>query len=223
MRFELLTLFPTFFRTPLETSLIGKAVAERRIVVNIHDLRNWARDKHRTVDDAPYGGGPGMVLKPEPIVAAVESIGRDLGKLRRIYLSPQGVPLRQGRLADYLKYDALLLLCGRYEGVDQRAIDLVIDEEVSVGDYVRNGGEAAPLVFMETLARLVPGVLGAEASLVRESFQPILEHPQYTRPEDFRGKPVPEVLLSGDHKKIEAWRQEQALEVTKKRRPDLLK
>lgn len=229
MRFEILTLFPDYFRSPLEISLIGRAISRKLLQVQVHNLRDWASGKRRAVDDVPYGGGPGMVLRPEPVVEALESLQERLGprKVRRIFFSPQGIPLRQGQLKDYLQYDALLLLCGRYEGVDQRALDLVIDEEVSLGDYLLNGGEAAALVFIEAVSRLIPGVIGKEESLESESFsgieQPLLEYPQYTRPEEFRGRKVPSILLSGNHQAIETWRKEKALERTRRRRPDLLK
>lgn len=194
------------------------------IAIRFHDIRNFTEDKHRKTDDIPYGGGPGMVMKPEPIVAAVESAVVPDKKIRRIYFSPQGRPLKQEHLAGYLAYDQIVLLCGRYEGVDERAIELAIDEEVSIGDYVLTGGEFAAMVFVDAVSRLIPGVLGEEDSLKSESFSAsLLEYPQYTRPPEFRGKKVPEILLSGDHQKIEQWRRERALERTRSRRPDLLK
>ena len=194
------------------------------ITIRFHDIRNFTEDKHRKTDDIPYGGGPGMVMKPEPIVAAVEAAVVPDKKVRRIYFSPQGHPLQQGQLASYLAYDQLILLCGRYEGVDERAIEQAIDEEVSIGDYILTGGEFAAMVFVDAVSRLIPGVLGEEESLKSESFSvPLLEYPQYTRPPEFRGRKVPDVLLSGDHAKIEAWRREQSLERTRRKRPDLLK
>lgn len=230
MQFDILTLFPEFFETPLKTSLVGKGLERSLFLVRLWNIRDFAYDKHHQVDDRAYGGGAGMVMSPEPIVTALEAIPSH-GKRRRIYFSPQGEPLRQERLSSYLQYDQLVLLCGRYEGVDQRVIDHFIDEEISIGDYVLSGGEVAALVFLEALVRLIPGLLGKEESLSQESFtsfnpkEPslLLEYPQYTRPEEFRGHRVPEVLLSGDHSKIERWRQERAMEKTKKRRPDLLR
>lgn len=224
MQFDILTLFPEFFKTPLEASLIGKAIDRGLLTVRIHNIRDWSEDKHKTVDDLPYGSGPGMVMKPGPIVAALEAVKKPGAHFRRIYFSPRGVPLRQDRLATYQGYDQLVLLCGRYEGVDQRVIDHFIDEEVSIGDYVLAGGELPALVFLEAVSRLLPGVVGKEESLREESFaQGFLEYPQYTRPELFREFRVPSVLLSGDHQKITQWRQEQALEITRRKRPDLLK
>ncbi len=221
-QFDILTIFPEFFSSPLQTSLLGKAIEKKIFSVRIHDIRKCTTDKHKTVDDLPYGGGPGMVMKPEPIAAAIKSVQEKGLHSHRVYFTPRGQPLRQGDLEKYLAYDQLILLCGRYEGVDQRVIDNYIDEEVSVGDYLLSGGEVAALVFLEALTRLIPGVLGNEGSLSDESF-PLLEYPQYTRPEVFEGLPVPPVLRSGDHRKIADWRREQALEITQKRRPDLLK
>jgi tRNA (guanine37-N1)-methyltransferase len=226
-QFDILTLFPSLFDSPFSASLLAKAISKKLFSVRIHDIRKFTDDKHRTADDVPYGGGAGMVMKPGPIVAAIEKTVQPGKKTRRIYFSPQGRPLRQEHLKDYLQYDQLILLCGRYEGVDERAIESAIDEEVSIGDYVLSGGEFAAMVFVDALVRLIPGVIGSEESLKEESFSPAssggLEYPQYTRPEEFRGMKVPEILLSGDHKKIEAWRREQALSRTRKKRPDLLK
>ncbi|MBI2980940.1 MAG: tRNA (guanosine(37)-N1)-methyltransferase TrmD [Deltaproteobacteria bacterium] len=222
-RFDLLTIFPDFFASPLKTSLLGKAVESHLLEVRIHDIRDWAVDRHGTVDDLPYGGGPGRVMRPEPIVQGLETIPKEK-RCRRIYFSPRGRLLRQADLPGYLLLDQLILLCGRYEGVDQRVLDHFIDEELSVGDYVLNGGEAAALVFIEALSRLMPGFIGSEESLGEESFSSgRLEYPHYTRPELFRGHQVPPVLLSGDHKKIKAWRENASHEITLERRPDLLK
>lgn len=222
-QFELLTLFPGFFTSPLQTSLLGKALEKKLIAVQVHDIRHWATDRHRTADDLPYGGGPGMVMKSEPIVASLEAIQKTaMGKKsRRLYLSPKGRRLEQKQLKEYLAFDQLILLCGRYEGVDQRVIDHYIDEEVSIGDYVLAGGEVAALVFIEAVSRLIPGVIGREESLEEESFseEGFLEYPHYTRPEEFRGHRVPEILLSGDHKKIAEWRQKMARELSRKKRP----
>ncbi|MBI2083220.1 MAG: tRNA (guanosine(37)-N1)-methyltransferase TrmD [Deltaproteobacteria bacterium] len=222
MRFDILTLFPGFFESPLKISLLGKAIESRKIEVTLHNIRDWAVDRHGMVDDLPYGGGAGMVMRPEPVVQALESIPK-LKQCRRIYFSPRGEPLRQERLSAYLEYDQLILLCGRYEGVDQRVIDHFIDEEISIGDYVLSGGEVAALVFLEAVSRLIPGFVGKEESLQEESFSPLLEYPHYTRPEEFRGLKVPSILLSGDHKKIKEWREKESHEITASRRPDLLK
>lgn len=223
MRFDLLTIFPEIFVSPLQASLLGKAVQKGLIQVKVHDLRGFATDKHRRVDDIPYGGGAGMVMKIEPIAAALEAVPETGKKIRRIYLSPQGRRLEQGFLPEYLRYDQLILLCGRYEGVDAR-VENLIDEEISVGDYILMGGEFAALVFLEAVTRLISGVVGKEASVRHDSFSDnLLEYPQYTRPEEFRGLKVPEVLLSGDHKKIETWRLKAAQEQTRRKRKDLLK
>lgn len=224
LQFDILTIFPALFDSPFSHSILKRAQEAGLISIRFHDIRNFTEDKHRKTDDIPYGGGPGMVMKPEPIVAAMEAAVLPGKKVRRIYFSPQGRPLQQGHLADYLAYDQLVLLCGRYEGIDERAIEQCIDEEVSIGDYVLTGGEFAAMVFVDAVSRLIPGVLGEEESLKSESFSsPFLEYPQYTRPPDFRGQKVPDILLSGDHQKIEKWRREQALVRTQKKRPDLLK
>lgn len=223
MRFDILTLFPSLFDSPFSISILGKAQEKSLISLKVHDIRKFAHDKHKTADDVPYGGGPGMVMKPEPIVECLESVLQPSKKIRRIYFSPQGRRLQQNHLKDYLLYDQLVLLCGRYEGVDERVIEHFIDEEVSIGDYVLTGGEFAAMVFVDALSRLIPGVLGAEESLADESFSAgLLEYPQYTRPPEFRGHKAPDILLSGDHKKIETWRKEQAILRTRKKRPDLL-
>jgi len=220
VRFDVLTLFPDFFLSPLKISLLGKAIEAGKLSVFLHDIRQWATDKHRTVDDLPYGGGPGMVMKPEPLVAALEAVRDSSLKGRRIYLSPKGRHLRQQDLKGYLNWEQIVLLCGRYEGIDQRVIDHSIDEEVSVGDYVLAGGEAAALVFIEAVTRLIPGVLGNEGSLEEESFTTgsLIEYPHYTRPEEFRGLRVPEVLLSGDHQKIREWRRLESDRLLKSRK-----
>jgi tRNA (guanine37-N1)-methyltransferase len=226
LRIDVITIFPELFGTFLEASILGHARREARIAVAVHDLRKWTSDRHRTVDDVPYGGGPGMVMKPEPLVEAIEAIAgeRSTGsKGRVILLSPQGEPLDQKKVAELAREEHLVLVCGRYEGVDQRVIDLAVDEEISIGDFVLSGGEIPAMVVVEAVTRLVPGVLGNPRSAETESFQDgRLEGPQYTRPAEYRGHAVPEVLRSGDHGEIERWRREQALERTKRRRPDLL-
>ena len=223
---DVITIFPSLFEAFLGESIVGIAVRTGRLKVAIHDLRDWTTDPHRTVDDSPYGGGPGMVMKPEPLVAAIEALAGPKGPGRTagvIALSPQGERLDQPRLDGMSKEEALVLVCGRYEGVDQRAIELAVDAELSIGDYVLSGGEVPAMAVIEGLARLVPGVVGNPESIATESFQgPTLEGPQYTRPAEFRGRAVPPVLLSGDHGAVERWRAEQASEITRRRRPDLL-
>ncbi len=200
------------------------------MTIKLHNIRDYATGKHRTVDDAPYGGGAGMVMKPEPIVAAIEDVVDTKKESRRIYFSPQGKVLKQSDLQRFQSYEQLVLLCGHYEGVDERVMEGSIDEEISIGDYVLTGGELPAMVFVDALTRLIPGVVGSEESLKEESFSSgvstdpgsiLLEYPHYTRPPEFRGMKVPEVLLSGDHAKIEQWRREQAKERTKKKRPVL--
>jgi tRNA (guanine37-N1)-methyltransferase len=225
-RIDVITIFPGLFEAFLDESIVGISIRTGRLRVAIHDLRDWTTDPHRTVDDSPYGGGPGMVMKPEPLVAAIEALAGPKGpdrKARVIALSPQGERLDQPRLDGLSQEEALVLVCGRYEGVDQRAIELAADAELSIGDYVLSGGEVPAMVVIEGLARLVPGVVGNPKSIATESFQgPTLEGPQYTRPAEFRGRAVPPVLLSGDHGAVEQWRAEQASEITRQRRPDLL-
>jgi len=226
LRIDVITIFPGLFEPFCGESIVGIATRTGRLEVAVHDLRDWTTDPHRTVDDSPYGGGPGMVMKPEPLVAAIEALAGPKGPERTarvIALSPQGERLDQGRLEDMAKEQALVLVCGRYEGVDQRAIELAVDEELSIGDYVLSGGEVPAMAVIEGLARLVPGVVGNPESISTESFQgPTLEGPQYTRPAEFRGQAVPPVLLSGDHGAVERWRAEQSSEYTRRRRPDLL-
>jgi len=220
MRIDVLTLFPGFFSGVLETSLLGKAIEKGLVEVHVHQIRDWAGDKHHTVDDTPYGGGHGMVMKAEPVVAALEAVSPP--GARRLLLSARGPRLTQARARGFAAQRHLVLLCGRYEGVDERVCSF-IDEEVCIGDYVLSGGEAGAVVLIDTVARLVPGVLGNPESLVTESFsEDLLEYPQYTRPEIFRGQSVPEILLSGNHGAIAAWRRERAIERTERVRPDLL-
>ncbi len=225
LRIDVITIFPELFEPFLSLSTVGIARREGLLEVAVHDLRAWTKDRHRSVDDAPYGGGPGMVMKPEPLVAAVETVAGPKGAGREshvVLLSPQGRRLDQGRVAELGRKRRLALVCGRYEGVDQRAIDLAIDEEVSIGDYVLSGGEVPAMVMIEAVARLVPGVLGNPESMHQESFENgLLEGPQYTRPAVFRGLAVPEVLRSGDHQAIARWRAARAQEITQRRRPDL--
>jgi tRNA (guanine37-N1)-methyltransferase len=221
MRIDILTLFPEMF-TALEGSIIGRAQKEDKIQINIVNIRDYTEDKHLKCDDYPFGGGAGMVMMPQPIGSAIESLDPE-HKARRIYMSPKGETFMQQKVFELLKYEHLILLCGHYEGVDQRVIDLFIDEEISIGDYVLTGGELPAMVVADAVSRYVDGVI-SPSSLVDESFsENMLEYPHYTRPQEYKGLAVPEVLRSGDHGKIDKWRREQALEITKKRRPDLLK
>jgi len=230
LRIDVITIFPELFEAFRETSLLGEARRAGRIALEAHDLRRWAHDRHRTVDDEPYGGGPGMVMKAEPLVEAIEALAgprpAEAGERRRarvILLSPQGEPLDQQMAERLAREEHLVMVCGRYEGVDQRVIDLAVDEEISIGDVVLAGGEVPAMAVAEAVIRLVPGVVGNPESTVTESFQNgRLEGPQYTRPAEVRGLRVPEVLRSGDHGKIARWREEQALELTRKRRPHVL-
>ena len=227
LEIDILSIFPNLFDNFLSESFVGKA-RERGIArIEAHDLRDWTADKHRTVDDSPYGGGPGMLMKPEPLVAGIEALAGKKGEGRRarvVLLSPQGRPVTQAWLASAAEGPHCVLVCGRYEGIDQRVIDLAVDEEVSIGDYVLGGGEIPAMVLIEGMIRLLPGLLGNPESVQRESFaQEILEGPQYTRPPEFRGRVVPEELLSGNHAVIDRWRKEKAIEGTRQRRPDLLR
>ena len=215
------TIFPGIFEAPLRESLLGRAIGEGLLDIRVHDLREWSEDRHRMVDDTAYGGGPGMVMKPEPFFAAVESLDPDRG--RALLLSPAGRRLDQAFVRELAGEEHLALLCGRYEGVDERVVEGLPAEEVSIGDYVLAGGEVPALVVIEAVTRLVPGVIGKEESHERDSFaEPgLLDHPQYTRPAEFRGMAVPEVLLSGDHGAIDRWRREAAREKSRRNRPDL--
>lgn len=230
MTFHLLTIFPDFFRGPFEHGVVARAAKAGRIGIKIHDLRAWTKDFHKTVDDRPFGGGAGMVMKPEPIFEAVEAIwpAREAARQRIILLSAQGPLFNQQAARRLAGYEELLLICGRYEGVDERVSEHLADEEISIGDFVLSGGELAAAVVVDCVSRLAPGVLGNEASARRESFSDagdsggLLDYPHYTRPADFRGWRVPEVLAGGNHAAIERWRREAALEKTRRHRPDLL-
>jgi tRNA (guanine37-N1)-methyltransferase len=253
VRIDVLTIFPTWFDGPLTTSLLGRAAADGTLDVRLHDLRDWATDRHRTVDDAPYGGGAGMVMRADVWVNAAEAVWNDLpaettagasdppedaryvaggDRPRTVLLTPRGTPLTQGLARELATEERLVLCCGRYEGIDERAHELVATDEVSVGDYVLFGGEAAAAVLIEAVTRHVPGVMGNAASPDDESFSPrpegegsaaaLLEYPQFTRPAEVRGRTIPPVLTSGDHGAVARWRHEQALELTRERRPDLL-
>ncbi len=222
MHFHVITIFPEFFTSPLSVSLLHKAQEKGVVSCTIDNLRDYAVGKHRSTDDTPYGGGPGMVMKPEPVVKALEEVCRSLFHPWRILLSPQGIPLTQAKVVELAARETLVLVCGRYEGIDER-IHTFVDEEISIGDYLLSGGETAALVVIDAVARLVPGVVGRQESTVHESFSDgLLEYPQYTRPEEFQGLRVPEVLLSGNHAEIARWRRRQSLLRTRARRPDLL-
>ena len=226
MRFDVLTLFPDIFSGYMTQSLLKLAIERGLVRIELHNIRNWSRDKHQCVDDRPFGGGPGMVIKPEPAIEAVEEVqtwGESPGHV--VLLTPQGRRLDQQVVEELATHQRLLLLCGRYEGFDQRVSDILQPEEISVGDFVLNGGEVAAMTVIDTVIRLVPGVLGDEDSSRDDSFSTgnrLLEHSQYTRPREYRGHLVPEVLLSGDHTQIAAWREQNSIERTRQRRPDLL-
>lgn len=247
MRFDVLTLFPDMFPGYLGQSLLKLAIQNGLVDVNLHNIRDWSTDKHKSVDDRPFGGGPGMVLKVEPVVECVEAVMQDRaggsqaredesqsggddnttgGRGRLIMLTPQGRRLDQPLVEELAREERLVLLCGRYEGFDERVREILQPDEISVGDYVLNGGEVGAMVLIDTVIRLVPGVLGDELSSQEDSFSSsrrhLLEFSQYTRPREFRGHEVPEVLLSGDHKQIAAWRERESVERTKKRRADML-
>jgi len=222
MIFEILTLFPAMVEVPLAESIVGKARKRGLIAVRVHNIRDYAVDKHQMTDDRPFGGGEGMVMKPEPIVHAIEDIRSQGPAPRVILLSPQGSLFTQKKAWELSRLSRLILLCGRYEGVDERVVSHFVDEEISIGDYVLTGGELGAMVLVDAVARLLPGVLGNEFSALTESFsQELLEYPQYTRPQDFRGHRVPEILLSGNHEMIRKWRRGQSLLRTRQRRPDL--
>jgi len=222
MIFDILTLFPDMFRSPLEGSILGKAREEGLITVNLYNIRDYAEGRHRVTDDEPYGGGTGMIMKPEPIIRGIRAIRSGHPEARVILMTPQGALLSQEVVRRLAHLSHICLVCGRYEGVDER-VRAVVDEEISIGDYVLSGGEAAALVMIETVSRLIPGVLGDEGASEDDSFsRGLLEYPQYTRPRSFEGRDVPEILLSGDHQAIEQWRRREALRRTWERRPDLL-
>lgn len=219
MKFDVLTLFPEMFES-LKTSVIGKAVEKKLIDINLINIRDFSEDKHKKVDDTPYGGGAGMVMKPDVVYKAYQSVKAQNTKV--IYMSPQGKTLNQQMVENLSKESHLIILCGHYEGIDQRVLDKIVDEEISIGDYVLTGGEIPAMVLIDSVSRYVEGVLKQD-SIQEESFlNGLLEYPQYTRPEIFEGEPVPEILLSGHHEKIERWRKEKSIEITKKKRPDLL-
>jgi tRNA (guanine37-N1)-methyltransferase len=221
VRIDVFTIFPAVVEAPLPGSLLGRAIGAGVLDVRVHDLRQWSVDRHRTVDDAPFGGGPGMVMKPEPFFAAVESLDPDRGRV--LLMSPAGRRLDQELVRALSSEPHLTILCGRYEGVDERVADGLPAEEISIGDYVLSGGELPALVLIEAVTRLVPGVIGKEASHEQDSFSAggLLDHPHYTRPQEFRGMSVPDVLVSGNHGEVDRWRRDAAIKKTRRNRPDL--
>ena len=230
LRIDIVTIFPGYFRETFDYGIVRRALAAGLVSIQPHDLRSWTADKHHVVDDRPFGGGDGMVLKPEPIFAAVESLTganrrEQIAKGKRVVLlSPQGRQLTQSLAADLASCKQLVLICGRYEGVDERVAETLVTDEVSIGDYVLSGGEPAALVVIDAVVRLVPGALGSATSATTESFsEGLLDYPHYTRPPNFAGMDVPEVLLTGNHAEIARWRQDAAEEKTRRNRPDLLK
>ena len=230
LRFDIITIFPEFFREAIDCGIVRRARNAGLVQITAHDLRQWTTDKHHVVDDRPFGGGDGMVLKPEPIFAGVEALTgasrrEDLPpRTRVVLLSAQGEVLTQALAQDLSQSDSqIVLLCGRYEGVDERVSEALVTDEISIGDYVLSGGEPAAMVLMDAVVRLLPGALGSETSALYESFsEGLLDYPQYTRPPEFRGMKVPDVLLSGNHAEIARWRKQTALEKTRRKRPDLL-
>ena len=231
LRFDIITIFPEFFSVAIDCGILRRARNAGLVEITAHDLRRWTTDKHHVVDDRPFGGGDGMVLKPEPIFTAVEALTgasrrEDFpAKTRVMLLSPQGQVLSQTLAQEIAEHSAhVVLICGRYEGVDERVAEALVTDEISIGDYILSGGEPAATVVIDAVVRLLPGALGSETSAVFESFsEGLLDHPQYTRPPEFKGMKVPEVLLSGNHAEIERWRKEAAIAKTRRKRPDLLK
>lgn len=221
MKIDILTLFPEFFSSLINWSIIGRAYEENKVAINSINIRDFSQNKHKKVDDYPFGGGSGMVMKPEPIFDAINSVKNENSRI--IYLSPQGRKFNQGLANELSKEKHLVLLCGHYEGIDNRIIDHYVDEEISIGDFVLTGGEIPAMIIIDAVVRLLPGVLRSDESFIEEShYNGLLEYPQYTRPREFNGYSVPDILLSGNHQKIEAWRKEEALKATLLKRPDLL-
>jgi tRNA (guanine37-N1)-methyltransferase len=223
MRFDVLTIFPGVFGAYLAEGIVGRAVKNGFVDVKLVNIRDFTQDAHKTTDDRPYGGGEGMVMKPGPIYRALRSVGRENTRSQVILLSPQGKAFDQSTAWELARWEQLILVCGRYEGVDERIIRSAVDRELSVGDYILSGGELGALIVIDAVSRLIPGVLGGERSAREDSFEEgLLKYPQYTRPRVFRGEAVPPVLLSGDHEKIRSWRRKEALKRTLSKRPDLL-
>ncbi len=223
MIFDVLTLFPGMFDSPLQESILGRAIKQQLLQVRAHNLRNWAEGKHLTTDDTPYGGGDGMVMKPEPIARAIAELKQQTPQAKVLMMTPQGVPFKQQHARELAQEDGLIFLCGRYEGFDERIRQSIVDAEYSLGDFVLTGGELPAMVMIDAISRYLPGVLGSQGSAESDSFSDgLLEYPQYTRPAVFNGMDVPAVLLSGDHGKVARWRREQQLLRTWQRRPELL-
>ncbi|MDA0232891.1 MAG: tRNA (guanosine(37)-N1)-methyltransferase TrmD [Chloroflexi bacterium] len=228
LQIDIITLFPEMFAGPFSASIVGRAVEARLVEIELHQLRDFAHDRHRTVDDTQFGGGPGMVLKAEPLLEAVAHVRslRGVNGPNVVLLSPQGRTLTHRKVAEMSGHESVTLVCGHYEGVDQRFIDIAVDEEISIGDYVLTGGELPAMVLVDAMTRLLPGALGDEQSAELDSFSPgldgLLQGPVYTRPKEIAGRAVPDVLLSGDHARVEKWRREQAVKRTRERRPELL-
>ncbi len=226
MRIDVVTIFPGMFREVLDFGIVRRAREARLVEVQVHDLRSWTTDRHRTTDDAPYGGGPGMVMKVEPLVSAVDAIAGmgEGGSPKLVLLSPRGTPLDQPKIQELSEEEHLVLVAGRYEGVDERFVELTGAEEISIGDYVLSGGEIPAMVVIDAVVRLLPGAISDPQSAEEDSFsRGVLDYPHYTRPAEFRGSRVPDVLLSGDHAAVRAWRESRALEDTRARRPELLR
>lgn len=224
MRFDIITIFPEIFGSVFDFGIIRRAIEARLIEVRVHDLRQYTDDRHRQVDDRPFGGGAGMVMKPEPLFRAVEAITSDSSDASITLLSPQGRLFDQDLADEYSQKERVVLICGRYEGVDQRVVEHLITDEVSIGDFVLSGGEIPAMLVVDAVTRLIPGALGCEQSAERESFiGGLLDHPHYTRPAEYRGMKVPDVLLSGNHAEIERWRWRKSVEQTLRRRPDLIR
>lgn len=226
MDFHVLTIFPEMFDSPFSSGLISKALVKGLVRITCHDIRDYSTDPHKSVDDYPFGGGPGMVMKPEPIFSAVDDLhssNRIGSNSRVIVMSPQGRLFDKNIAKELTQYDELVFICGRYEGIDDRVIQNLADEEISIGNYILNGGELASMVIIDSVSRLLPGVVGSEESILQDSLSDgLLKYPQYTRPRSFRGMDVPEVLLSGNHKIIEKWRKDKSVKNTNKKRPDLM-
>jgi len=223
MRFDIITIFPEIFIEVFDFGIIRRAVEANLLEIGVHDLRDFTEDRHRQVDDRPFGGGAGMVMKPEPLFRAVEHVKQDAPDASVVLLSPQGRLFSQELALEYSRSSQVVLICGRYEGVDERVVEDLVTDEVSIGDYVLSGGEIPAMVVIDAVTRLIPGALGCEQSAERESFVGgLLDHPHYTRPAEFRGLKAPEVLLNGNHAEIEKWRRRKAIEKTLKRRPDLI-
>lgn len=223
MRFDVITIFPKLFRGVFEFGIISRAVEAGLIAIRVHDLRDYTHDRHRQVDDRPFGGGAGMVMKPEPLFRAVEAVTASAPDAKTVLLSPQGRLFNQSAAQEFAREAAVVLICGRYEGVDERVVEHLVSDEVSIGDYILSGGEIPAMVVIDAVSRLIPGALGSDESAVRESFSGwLLDHPQYTRPPEYRGMKAPDVLLGGNHAEIERWRRRKAIEKTLRRRPDLI-